>query len=89
MLLEEVHEVKDAGNEANRFKELLDVLFVAYGSLGKMGLSPQDIVDGYGLLVSSNEAKSAAKNAEGKVMKGDKFEKIEPKLQKLLDFRSK
>lgn len=84
MLAEEVNEVASATSEANRFKELLDIIFVAEGSLGKMGLSPEQIVEGYELVLLSNESKSSTKNAEGKITKPANFQPVEPDLQTIL-----
>ncbi len=87
MLSEELHEIAIATSEANRLKEVLDVIFIAYGSLGKMNLSSQDIVDSYELVVQSNESKSSAKNSDGKITKNTDFVPVEPLLQLILDRR--
>lgn len=90
MLQEELDEIKLAVKEDSKvdiFDGLLDLFFVGYGTLGKMGLTAEQIVDGYEAVLYANSKKSAAKNAQGKITKPDNWEKYkpEPKLQKILD----
>lgn len=84
MLLEEVSELDDATNDVDRLDALLDTLFVAYGSLGKMGLSADKINQAYEIVLKANETKSATKNAEGKITKPADFVGPEEQLSLLL-----
>jgi len=90
MLQEELDELRLAastGDEVGCFDALLDLKFVLTGSLGKMALTPSQIVDGYEAVMTANEQKSATKNAAGKITKPADFQGPEPKLQKILDER--
>ena len=87
MLNEEVHEIASADSEANRFKELLDLMFVTLGSLSKMNIPPEGIVEGYEIVLVSNESKSATKNSAGKITKPEGFISPEPLLQLILNRR--
>ena len=90
MLQEELNEFKLAVAEGNRvamFDALLDLDFVRIGTLGKMQINAHTQVDGYEAVLKANESKSAIKNAAGKILKPDNWEKYSPevKLQELLD----
>lgn len=85
MLQEELDELKCAKTNVDRFDALLDLKFVLLGSLGKMNLSTQDIVDGYEAVITANETKSSTKNSDGKITKPKDFQGPEPKLQEILD----
>lgn len=90
MLQEELDELKLAvlhNDEVGCFDALLDLKFVLTGTLGKTGLTPSQIVDGYSAVLSANEAKSSTKNVHGKITKPADFQGPEPKLQALLDER--
>ena len=88
MLQEELNELAEATTDVDRFDALLDLKFVLTGSLGKMGLTPELIVDGYEAVLAANETKSATKNRDGKITKPINFIPPEPKLQQLLDSRA-
>ena len=87
MLKEELEELNEATAEVDKLDALLDLIFVATGSMGKMGLTAYQIVDAYELVMKANEAKSKTKNAEGKIVKNADFQPPEPALQKILDNR--
>ena len=87
MLKEELQEFIDATTEVDRFDALLDLKFVLLGTLGKMGLTPDLIIDGYEAVLLANESKSSTKNAEGKITKPDDFVGPEATLQKILGRR--
>ena len=90
MLQEELDELRLAvsqNDEVGCFDALLDLKFVLTGTLGKMALTPPQIVDGYNAVLSANETKSSTKNADGKITKSIDFQGPEPKLQSLLDER--
>ena len=87
MLQEELNELMHASTDVDRFDALLDLKFVLLGSLGKMGLEPHQIVDGYEAVIFANETKSATKNAAGKITKPPGFVGPESKLQAILDER--
>lgn len=84
MLQEELNELKDSAQDVDRFDALLDLQFVLIGSLSKMGLTSQQIVDGYEAVISANETKSATKNEAGKITKPSNFVGPESKLQEIL-----
>ena len=88
MLKEELNEAVNHTDEANLFKELLDLQFVLLGTLGKMNLSAEQITEGYEAVLCSNETKSSTKNAEGKITKPADFVNPEPQLQVILDERN-
>lgn len=85
MLQEELDELKEATTSVDRFDALLDLKFVLQGTLGKTGLSPAQIVDGYEAVLQANESKSATKNADGKITKPDDFVGPESLLQVIID----
>ncbi len=76
MLEEEFHEIVAAVNSDDKvgiFDGLLDLKFVLLGTLGKMGLSAEDIVDGYEAVIKANETKSETKDSNGKITKPEGF----------------
>jgi predicted HAD superfamily Cof-like phosphohydrolase len=85
MLQEELDELKAAHLPVDRFDALLDLKFVLTGTLGKMGLSAEKIIDGYEAVLTANESKSATKDVYGKITKPMNFQGPEPKLQLILD----
>ena len=84
MLQEELNEYKEATDLSNTVKELLDILFVTYGTLSKLGLPSTAIVECYGTVIQSNNQKSKTKNAAGKITKSVNFVKAEPQIAKIL-----
>lgn len=84
MLQEELDELKAATTDVDRFDALLDLKFVLLGSLGKMNLVPEQIVDGYEAVIAANETKSSTKNADGKITKPDNFVGPEATLERIL-----
>ena len=91
MLQEELDELKEAveqGDVVGMFDALLDLKFVLLGSLGKMNLTAEQIVDGYEAVIAANETKSSTKNALGKITKPDNFVGPEETLRLLLKGRS-
>lgn len=89
MLQEELDELKAATTDVDRFDALLDLKFVLTGSLGKMALTPPQIVSGYESVILANEMKGTQKSPSGKITKPDGWEQFapEPHLQKILDSR--
>jgi len=85
MLQEELDELRDATTTVGRLDALLDLKFVIGGTLGKMPLTADRIVDAYQLVLDANETKSATKNAAGKITKPADFVGPEAKLQALLN----
>jgi hypothetical protein len=87
MLKEELQELQDAiiiDSPVDIFDALLDLQFVLIGSLGKMGLTAQQIRDGYEAVLAANETKSSTKNAEGKITKPANFKGPEKTLEQIL-----
>lgn len=85
MLQEELDELSSASTSVDRFDALLDLNFVLLGSLSKMGLTAEQIVDGYEAVIRANESKSSVKNSAGKITKPVNFVGPEAILQKILD----
>jgi predicted HAD superfamily Cof-like phosphohydrolase len=85
MLQEELDELKVAHLPVDRFDALLDLKFVLTGTLGKMGLSTEKIIDGYEAVLTANESKSATNHVCGKITKPLNFQEPEPILQLILD----
>ena len=85
MLQEELNELVDASTLVDRFDALLDLQFVLLGSLSKMGLTAEQIVDGYEAVMQANETKSSTKNGAGKITKPLDFVGPEAKLQQILE----
>ena len=64
----------------------LDILVYSYGSLFKLGLSPQDVNNALTIVAEANLTKlSVSPDSQGKQMKPHNFVGPEKKLQKLLD----
>lgn len=85
MLQEELDELASAHHRVDQFDALLDLMFVTLGSLGKMGLTPEQIVDGYEAVMLANESKSSTKNSNGKITKPLGFVGPEASLQTILE----
>lgn len=76
------------GTDVDRFDKHLDAIVFAFGSLAKLGLTPQQAVKGLGIVMEANLTKlSVGKDSEGKQMKPEGFVGPEVKLQKILDER--
>lgn len=87
MLQEELDELVLAvqqNDNVKAFDALLDLKFVLLGSLGKMGLTAEQIVSGYEAVIVANEQKSATKNADGKITKPKDFIGPEARLLEIL-----
>ena len=91
MLQEELNELKLAVEKSSNvdiFDALLDLKFVLIGSLGKMGLSYKDVINGYEFVLQKNETKSKTKDSNGKITKPIGFVGPEKDLQKILESRN-
>lgn len=91
MLQEEINELKLAVEKSSNvdiFDALLDLKFVLIGSLGKMGLSHEDVINGYEFVLQKNETKSKTKDSNGKITKPIGFVGPEKDLQKILESRN-
>ena len=90
-LQEELNELKLAVEKSSNvdiFDALLDLKFVLIGSLGKMGLSYKDVINGYEFVLQKNETKSKTKDSNGKITKPIGFVGPEKDLQKILESRN-
>ena len=85
MIEEEVDEFFDAEKDVDRLDALCDVVFVAVGSMHKLGLTPQQIDKAMNTVCDANDKKLANKKSNGKISKPKDFIGPEPKLQKILD----
>ena len=74
--------------DVDRFDKHLDIIYYSIGSLYKLGLSSEQIVDGLQVVHDANLQKSGAKDSNGKVTKDSTFIEPEEKLSKILDQRS-
>ena len=74
--------------DVDRFDKHLDAIVFAFGSLAKLGLSPQQAIKVLGYVMEANLTKlSAGRDAEGKQRKPEGFVGPEAKLQRILDER--
>lgn len=73
--------------DVDRLDKHLDIIVFSFGSIFKLGLSPQDAMNALGIVMKANMTKPSAKDAEGKVIKQVDFVGPEIELQKLLDKR--
>jgi len=73
--------------DVDRFDKHLDSIYFNIGSLHKLGLSPEQIVEGLQVVHDANKQKSGKKDSKGKVIKPTDFINPEPFLQKILDQR--
>ncbi len=88
MLQEELDELKTATEDVDRLDALIDLNFVLKGTLSKMNLAPEDIVDAETVVLHANQQKSKVKDSNGKIIKDKStFIEPEPELQKILDRR--
>jgi predicted HAD superfamily Cof-like phosphohydrolase len=87
LLTEELNEFTRSDKEVDKLDALVDIIFVAIGSMHKLGLTPQQIVRAIEIVCDANDQKQANKDANGKIMKDHNFISPETKLQKLLDER--
>ena len=76
-------------SDVDRFDKHLDAIVFCFGSLFKLGLSPQQAMQGLSVVMEANMQKlNAGQDSEGKQMKPDNFVSPEAKLQKILDKRT-
>ena len=85
MLEEEVDEFFEAEKDVDRLDALCDVVFVAIGSMYKLGLNYHEIKQAMNIVCNANEKKSSSKNSNGKISKPKDFIGPEKDLQKILD----
>lgn len=75
-------------SDVQRFDKALDALFLAAGSIYKLGLTPVQLSKGLDIVCNANLTKlSAGKDSHGKQIKPDGFVNPEPLLQLILDER--
>lgn len=76
--------------DVDRFDKALDAIYFAVGSMHKLGLTPEQIVEGLQVVHDANVMKGSIKDSEGKIVKPEMWEELfapEPKLQAILDNR--
>lgn len=79
------HEIADV----DRFDKAIDAVVFAIGSMGKLGLTPQQIQRGLLAVNHANMQKlGMPRDEHGKLIKPEGFVGPEPELQKILDERS-
>ena len=75
--------------DVDRLDKHLDIIVFSFGSIFKLGLSPQEAMNALGIVMTANLTKlSVGIDSEGKQMKPTDFIGPEEQLQKLLDRRS-
>ena len=79
---------KNKINDVDRFDKHLDIIFYSIGSLHKLGLLPEQIIEGLQVVLDANLAKSGEKDENGKVIKSESFIPPEKRLQLILDKRT-
>jgi uncharacterized Rmd1/YagE family protein len=76
-------------SDVDRLDKHLDIIVFSFGSIFKLGLSPQEAMNALGIVMTANLTKlSVGTDSEGKQMKPTDFIGPEEQLQKLLDRRS-
>ena len=74
------------GTDVDRFDKHLDIIVFSLGSLYKLGLSPQQVMKGLGIVATANLQKLKTEvDAYGKLGKPTDFVPPEEQLQKILD----
>lgn len=71
--------------DVDRFDKHLDIIVYSFGSLFKLGLSPEQVLDGLRIVMEANLQKSNEVDEAGKNIKGADWSPPEAKLQKILD----
>lgn len=75
-------------SDVDRMDKHLDTIVFAFGSLFKLGLTPQQAIRGLEVVMAANMKKlTAGKDEHGKQKKNDDFVGPEVELQKILDER--
>ena len=75
-------------SDVDRFDKHLDIIVFSFGSLFKLGLTPQQAMAGLEIVMKANMTKlSAGQDSEGKQNKPKDFISPETELQSLLDKR--
>jgi|SaaInlStandDraft_3_1057020.scaffolds.fasta_scaffold45561_2 predicted HAD superfamily Cof-like phosphohydrolase len=90
LLREELLEFYHAKEEVDELDALLDLVYVAFGAMWKMGLSSEQIIEALKVVCNSNESKSeekVASHVKANIDKGAGFIRPEPVLQEILDRR--
>lgn len=81
--------VDDVLSDVDRFDKHLDTIVFAFGSIFKLGLTPQQALKGLSVVMAANMQKlTAGKDEHGKQMKPEGFIPPEEELQKILDERN-
>ena len=76
-------------SDVDRFDKSIDSIIFSLGSLFKLGLSVDQVLNGLQIVADANMAKlSVGKDSEGKQMKPTDFVGPETELQKILDERN-
>ena len=81
--------LKFGGADVDRFDKHLDAIVFNFGSLFKLGLTPQQVMRGLSVVMQANMQKlKVGQDSEGKQLKPDDFVGPEEQLQKILNERN-
>ena len=76
-------------SDVDRFDKHLDAIVFNFGSLFKLGLTPQQVMRGLSVVMQANMQKlKVGQDSEGKQLKPDDFVGPEEQLQKILNERN-
>ena len=92
LLYEEIGELNEAITDVDRLDALVDGVYIAIGAMWKMGLTDDQIAMAIHAVCDANATKDIAKTPsyiKTNINKGKGFVPPEPKLQELLDARTK
>lgn len=77
-------------SDVDRLDKACDAIVFAVGSMAKLGLNSEQIIEALNIVMDSNMAKlGCPKDEHGKLTKPANFPNPEPRLQQLLDRRAK
>ena len=75
--------------DVDRLDKHIDILVYTIGSIYKLGVTVEQLVDSLQIVVDANSQKTGEKDSQNKVIKNSRFVPPEDRLQKILDKRPK
>lgn len=83
-----VTEYENPITDVERLDKACDSVVYAVGSIAKLGLTPEQLLQALSIVMDANEAKNGCpKDSLGKLMKPENFPNPEPRLEQLLATR--